>query len=195
MFTKAQASSKTTSAVFLDSSIPLLDTERAYLAGFIDADGCIAIGRHMGKGSPVPKHTLYVVVVQVKRAVLDYWCWRTGLGTVYVASKQKGNRNESFQWRLGSRAAEKLIQAVLPYLIVKQGQARVALQFRATFSRRGGSGRRGGGCSRTLPRVIAQRERFRRAVAALNGRKLLDEGIEVVIEEPSMQLGFDLLQR
>lgn len=51
--------------------------DKAYLAGLIDADGCIAItmsGRH---------HSLRVHITSVDKEFLDYWCRKVGLGKVY----------------------------------------------------------------------------------------------------------------
>lgn len=144
---------------------PLTDAECAYLAGFIDGDGCIAITSHDKDSCSTPVYDLWLVIAQKGAdSFLQYWQQRVGLGTVF---SKKG------QWRLASKAAEELLRQVMPFLRLKKGQAEVALQFRATFSgQQGGPGRRlGGHESHTLPHVIAERERCRQVIAGMNGHK------------------------
>ena len=65
----------------------LTETEKAYLAGFLDADGCINVSCHTAPGSATPTHYLQVTIVQANRPFLQRWCEMTGWGRVYKSAE------------------------------------------------------------------------------------------------------------
>ena len=111
----------------------LLETDRAYLAGFFDGDGCINISKSHPKHSKSPRHVLQVVVAQADRVFLEWWAEQTGLGKVYEDIAQRKvvpMRQRMYHWRMTGQQAEDLLRLMLPFLIVKLPQARIALEFR-----------------------------------------------------------------
>ena len=99
------------------------EVERAYIAGFLDADGAIMalIEKHS------EKHFGYRVRIAVKitqrdRKILDWFCGKWRKGSV------KKNRT-AFDWITRDQKIAKVILTVLlPYLKVKKKQAEIALK-------------------------------------------------------------------
>lgn len=94
----------------------------AYVAGFLDGEGCIYIN----------DSTLYVITAQCNKEVLDK-CKESFGGGVYEhiseQKRQKTNWRRSWQWRVWNKGAADLLEACLPYLIVKKEEAELALKF------------------------------------------------------------------
>jgi len=118
----------------------LSETEKAYLAGLIDGDGCINIGCHMIPGGVTPTHYLQVVIAQANRPFLEKWCAKTGFGTVYRTSGSKLSKKKMYNWMMSGRKAETFLQFISPYLDIKLDDAKIALMFRKT--KHGRAGRR-----------------------------------------------------
>ncbi len=96
---------------------------RAYIAGFLDADGAImaTIERHPEKRFGF-RVRVEVKISQANRKVLDWIFRKVRVGTV------RKNRT-TFDWMVrDQQIAKSLIQMLLPYLYVKKFQARKALQ-------------------------------------------------------------------
>ena len=144
----------------------LTELERAYLAGFVDADGCIAITKST-KGK-YGYCGLSVHITQTKREVLDYWQRKVGLGGIYIMCKGGDSANTSFQWVIYGKEAEEFIVSILQHLILKRRQADIALVFRKTIGPQGGKG------GRLPPHILRKREECRKAIARLNGRKKIE---------------------
>lgn len=107
----------------------LTEAELGYLAGLVDSEGCINI-----KCTRKRYYTLQIVVAQGNEHLLTYWQKRTGLGHIYAMKKEKtGNKNQSWQWYLNQEDATTLLYLILPYLILKKEEAKVALEFRKTL--------------------------------------------------------------
>jgi hypothetical protein len=51
---------------------------------------------------------------------------------VYIPRRDRVSHRPQFQWQRAGRQATPVIEAVLPYLMVKQGQAALALELQAT---------------------------------------------------------------
>jgi len=112
----------------------LTETEKAYLAGFFDGEGCINIGRHTPTGCRTVSHFLQVIIGQCDREFLSKWQHRVGIGKIYedkgVGKIPKIKR--SWHWRIHGAAAEQLLILLLPYLDIKHEEAEIALRFRKT---------------------------------------------------------------
>jgi len=144
----------------------LTETEWAYLAGFIDGDGCITINVGGTKGSVTPSHRLLLLITQANKEYLEKWCARVGLGRVYAIHSGESpiqGTKQCYNWQMSGRQAEAVLRKVLPYLDIKREQAEIAIKFRTTAGRQGGIGGR-----RVNPSgIIRLRERYAQQLRAL----------------------------
>jgi hypothetical protein len=92
-----------------------------YIAGFLDGEGCIAI-------NGVKSYGLNVTITQKFRTILgliqDYLKTQHG-----ISSSIPEVTNKCFTLQFGSKNAQKLLQLLLPYLLVKHKQAEAAIEF------------------------------------------------------------------
>lgn len=152
----------------------ITETDKAYLAGLIDGEGCIVITKSVYERTPTPIYSLAVVVSSCDGDVLRYWAEKTGCGKVRTGALEHGNSRKSYVWWVSSRQAESLLRCVYPYLMLKREQADIAFKFTETIAPVGGWGQRGGtrGGNRTPPDVIHQRERYKQALSKMKGYKV-----------------------
>ncbi len=109
----------------------LLETESAYLAGFLDGDGCISISKTQRLGRNHLEYKLVVVLSQCNEEFLQFWQTKIG-GQIYCQSSKEGNLGIKplYQLRIYGKQAENLLRGVIDFLVIKKAQADVALKFR-----------------------------------------------------------------
>ena len=104
----------------------LSDTERAYLAGFLDRSCFIGVIRYSDKGRP--KYTVRISVQCSNRGSLK------PLGTLLGGSVRK--TGQSFIWSLGGRQrCAELLTLLLPYLRVRKEAAIKVTQFNQEWTK------------------------------------------------------------
>lgn len=114
-----------------------VSTDLAYLAGFLDGEGSIQIARGHWKNFP-RGYTLHVSAKQVDPAPLRMLAERFGGRVIPVVSPQP-NRLPYYRWGIVGRVAAAALRSVLPYLVVKHGQAELAVAYQSSIDpRRGG---------------------------------------------------------
>lgn len=101
-------------------------THPAWLAGFIDGEGCILIQRSKGKGRSSFRYSLRVVVTQKDAMPLlliqaDYG------GAVRKRKSMTGHQVHNLE--VNGEEAYLLLSAVTPHLVVKKSQAEMAMKF------------------------------------------------------------------
>ena len=99
--------------------------EVAYTAGFFDGEGCVNIARYLKRGRPY--HTLAIIFTNTDFQVLAWLQKRWG-GNVFKPSRLSGRRPYG-HLRLSAGPARPLLEAMLPYLIIKKSQVEIALEF------------------------------------------------------------------
>jgi len=111
----------------------LSETEKGYLAGIIDGEGCIMLARHLGKRGKYVYH-VYVAIANTSVA-LHHWLEQRLPGAGYVRQRRRVKvdaRSTSNQplWRTGydwiisgNRVAMVLLREITPYLVIKRAQA------------------------------------------------------------------------
>jgi hypothetical protein len=100
--------------------VPAIDAkpeEWAYLAGFIDGEGCIGTHRKPN-GTPRPNISL-----KQKYPATLYWIEKKFCGSVRPCDK-----GTKYMWRITSGGSEAVLRGCLPYLQLKRPQAIVALK-------------------------------------------------------------------
>jgi hypothetical protein len=95
---------------------------RAYLAGIIDGEGCISVGWRKGKYI-----TPTLQITNTNKDLME-WLVRTCGGTNYrKGADGRSTRKQCWYWIAAGRVARDIIEAVRPYLIVKNKQADLIL--------------------------------------------------------------------
>jgi len=98
----------------------------AYVAGFIDGEGCIRID----KSFPVRRSVHYKLVVTIgnnEDEILGLLQKQYGGGVHRRCGKKYGNIY--YMWDVRGKAATNLLEEILPYLNIKLEQAKKALEF------------------------------------------------------------------
>ena len=112
----------------------MTEAERAYLAGILDGEGCLAIYKQFQKATPIRAarwHFFPRVTVGNTRLELLFWLKQKLGGAVNVNTKQIGRRKTGYRWTCSDRRAIEVITLALPYLLLKRSQAELILSFRA----------------------------------------------------------------
>lgn len=106
---------------------PATSSEVAYTAGFFDGEGCVSIARYLKRGRPY--HTLAIIFTNTDFHVLEWLHRRWGgyLTRPVIRSNPRWRPYRSLRFSAGP--ARPLLQAMLPYLIVKKSEVEIALQF------------------------------------------------------------------
>lgn len=106
-------------------------TERAYLAGYIDADGCIAVNTGGRKSTNISISVRLTTHCEPLAQELDL---RYG-GTLSQSKTPQGDF--IWTWAIGGKSATEFLNDVFPYLRYKKRQAELALDLISTLGRVG----------------------------------------------------------
>ena len=110
------------------------EVERAYIAGFLDADGAImaVIEPHLGKRYGF-RVRVSLKVTQHDRKILDWIRHKIGVGI--VRANRFGTHRQTFDLHIRDQArVGETLDLLMPYMRVKRKQAQIAL--RILFSSR-----------------------------------------------------------
>ncbi len=119
----------------------------AYIAGFIDGEGCIGILKRQRKNFS-PEYHIYVSVGQKDAQILD-WLAKNYSGAIHHVK-----RDGSYMWNLSYNNAYNFLKQILPYLKYKKPQAQLALSFYEQTDHRG----KGMGGRLTQPEINRREE-------------------------------------
>ena len=97
----------------------------AWAAGFFDGEGCVRV--HHSKGD---SYRLALSVSQADERPLLHLRNILG-GRINDKSPARPNRRRQWQWAASTREAASALRAMLPYLVLKNGEASLALMFQA----------------------------------------------------------------
>lgn len=104
----------------------MTDTQLAYIAGFIDGEGCFTVG----KLYPQRKYPSFYVTFQInntRKEVLELIQEEFG-GTIHFV-KDTGRNKDQWHLSIHRTGIHKLIDAVMPYLILKKSVAACVREF------------------------------------------------------------------
>jgi hypothetical protein len=105
----------------------------AYLAGFVDGEGSIAITKRGGSSKwRTSPYSLSLTVAQINPEPL-YLLKQVFGGSLNRYDHRKANHRLYYSWSVSSRQAAKTIKVLYPYLLVKKDEAEVALSFASTM--------------------------------------------------------------
>ncbi len=109
----------------------LLDTDKAYIAGIIDGEGCLVIRHQNNKRSYYP----IIQVCNTDYKMVSYLLTVTGIGSI-CTGKQFGNRKEYYKWTVAKSVdVYALLDAISPYLITKKERSFLLYKLRDIKSR------------------------------------------------------------
>ncbi|MHB1059858.1 MAG: LAGLIDADG family homing endonuclease [Rhodanobacter sp.] len=144
------------------------EIDLAYLAGFVDGEGCFYIGHHFHKGAYQNKH-YFVSMLKLSNncvQVLD-WIHTIFGGRIDTQLKKKKDKTRNFITYnvifTGNQLTD-LTDMLIPYLIVKKEQAYVMKKMRSTYPR----GSRGNVA--VDPEILDIRHSYHRDIQRLNSR-------------------------
>ncbi|HMD79185.1 MAG TPA: hypothetical protein VKF39_04290, partial [Nitrososphaerales archaeon] len=149
------------------------ETERAWMAGFLDGEGLVTIVRQIRRSRPSPAYRCYVCVCNTDREVLTIYLSYYG-GAIYQIHEKRRDKlgkkwADAFNWYCPISSTKRLLLDLLPFLRLKKRQACLVIEFvdnKRAFARGKRKGR--GGSSPLTKDEIAFRERLRRQVRLLN---------------------------
>lgn len=101
----------------------LTDLELAYMAGFVDGEGCVSVATRL-KIYMTPT----VQVSNTNQAVLQWFLAAFG-GEIDVRRDHRPTRKQCNTWRVAGDKARRVLRALLPFLRVKKRQAELALSY------------------------------------------------------------------
>lgn len=94
-----------------------------YAAGFFDGEGCVNCSVNKG-GSPFVRILVVNTNIEVLEKLQETWG-----GDINANYKSKEHWKQAYTWRLSHSAAAKFLEDISPFLIVKEQQAKLALEF------------------------------------------------------------------
>ena len=100
------------------------ETEKAYIAGFIDADGSISILKDRNCYKPI------VTISNCDKAVLEYIKGLVDSGSISTKKPRKINHRVSYSLAIVYNKALELLNICLPYLRTKLPQAQAVLKWK-----------------------------------------------------------------
>lgn len=114
-------------------------TRLAYLAGFIDGEGCITVVRYRrDRPNRVHRGWYQPFLIVCNRDPAPLLVLRETFGGCVVCQKSHHGWGEVYRYQLRRRdALEEVLRALMPYLIVKREVAGLVLDFLAAWPRRG----------------------------------------------------------
>ena len=117
----------------MDNHKKVPETVKAYIAGFVDGEGCISIRESNGRNKTLH---IKVVVGNTNPIVLKLMQTLYGgsLNLVHTANK---NHKDVWVWSISFNKATPILKDIRPYLMIKRVHAEAAIQFQslATYSR------------------------------------------------------------
>lgn len=122
-------------------------TDLAYLAGFIDGEGCFFIGNFPTVSKCTGnKYFNYHCILKISNNSTDTleWINKTFGGRTTLHNKKTKDKTRNFityDCYFTGNCLTDLTQLLLPYLKIKRPQAEAMLKMRMTFPRSGSSGR------------------------------------------------------
>jgi hypothetical protein len=146
----------------------LIDRDKVcYLAGIIDGEGCVSLGK---------RKEYYITptlqITNTSRALMEWLKANCGGNDYRRIFEKRVNRKDAWAWGLCGQAARDVIEAVRPYLVIKQKQADLVLK---VYKKIGRKAKRNSLGRLTLVMTEKEKNMNRKAISAI--RKLNHRGL------------------
>lgn len=109
----------------------MTETEKAYIAGFLDGEGYITIRRQNRRTAKNPHYALVIGFTNTDLSVLQWLREKVGAGSINAKSRKNPKRH-SPAWELTIHqkpVKQQLLEAVQPYVKIKTKQVELGLAF------------------------------------------------------------------
>ena len=111
--------------------------EVAYIAGFFDGEGTINLQtHHRNNAAKTTTFHLKFRITNTNKEILDFIKFFFGVGKIYEMKRYSLKHKVAWSYELNGHDAAFAIKILLPYLVVKKEQAKLALKFAATLGPR-----------------------------------------------------------
>jgi hypothetical protein len=104
----------------------------AYLSGLFDGEGTFSIYHHKGQssnGNPYDSTAIRIEITNTKIQLMEWLVKHFG-GQYYHHRRASAKHNIAYGWRpKGRKNSEQLLLNILPYLVIKKEQAKIALEY------------------------------------------------------------------
>ena len=106
----------------------LSETDKAYIAGLCDGEGCLTafITRKKNQYSTI----YYIQIIVVEEEPIQWLKEVTGVGYVFQRDRQKDGWQDLWGWKTCNTPACEVLEQILPYLKIKRRQAEIFLALR-----------------------------------------------------------------
>lgn len=105
------------------------DTNWPYLAGLIDGEGCFALWKYYNSKTTNWQYSFRLCVTNTDLTLMKWLIQHVG-GRYYGKYAETDKHKARYEWRpSGKNNHEKIVLAILPYLVIKRQQAEVFLRF------------------------------------------------------------------
>lgn len=116
----------------------LTETEKAYLAGLLDGEGCVGISKIKSRSNLREyDYRLRVIITNSNFPVI---CWlkeKTGIGCAYEYKKSFSDKWKLIhRWQATSEQARDFLEAVRPYTIIKSEIIDLCMQLPKRYNRK-----------------------------------------------------------
>lgn len=109
----------------------MIDTELGWVAGIVDGEGCI------GAYPTVPSGRLCLSFQVGTTSAVTAYKLKELVGGCVCCEQRKGVLKTVYVWQVTQKPAGRILKMLLPHLVEKQEQARVAIEFVQTIGLKG----------------------------------------------------------
>lgn len=106
----------------------MTEVEWAYLAGFVDGEGCISASRHLGRNGKTWYYYPHLTLGQKHQAHVVHLLKFGGVLRPQTIKNPKIGTGKSWKWVVKADELEEVLSGLLPYLVVKRSQAQLAIE-------------------------------------------------------------------
>ncbi len=139
------------------------EIELAYAAGIVDGEGSISIFLCNSNKRKEQYYSLQFAVVNTNHKIIKWFKDNFGGST---RLKGCSDSPECMMWRITGKKASNILEQLIPYLHIKQDQAKLAISFASTLNPLGRN--RNNVCT---PRTLEIREEMYKMSKQLNARR------------------------
>ena len=150
-----------------NAKLNLTKEQCAYLAGFIDADGCIQIEGKNGENKQT--WTVSLTLYNCDNIALEKMRDWIGSGKVNCRDRDPKKWKKSYSLRYRAATAARIIKKIAPHMLVKKRQALIVVEFLETFKRDNYFGSSWQGGRRVKENTLKKREQLKKKLQTLTG--------------------------
>lgn len=115
------------------------EIDLAMMAAYIDGEGCITSTVASSSKWKNPSLSIELSIANTDPRLVD-WCQKRFGGRIYRTIHKNPNWMDAYGWKVSCRQAREVLEACLPYFIIKREQAELAIALENTKARWGQRG-------------------------------------------------------